>query len=93
MSGLRARLRLADSLHDRLLDGEAGDVMQGAVDSLDSNRDLRRRATQNLHLHMEHCLARTLLLSRLRVARSRISPSSASCWRRRSRKIPATATS
>ncbi len=63
VKALRARLRLADSLHDRGLDVEAADVMQGAVDQLDrqseSDRELTRRASQNLHLHMEHCLART----------------------------------
>jgi tetratricopeptide (TPR) repeat protein len=56
---LRARLRLADSLHDRMLDDQAADVMQGAVDQLEGNRDLSRRAVQNLHLNMTHCLARS----------------------------------
>ena len=57
VTALKARLGLAESLHDRSLDAEAGEVMQGAIDQLDSqldsNQELARRAKSELHLKME----------------------------------------
>jgi tetratricopeptide (TPR) repeat protein len=57
LNTLKARLVLAESLHDRALDAEAGELMQAAVDQLDNqldtNKELNRRALSELRLKME----------------------------------------
>ncbi|HTU27250.1 MAG TPA: hypothetical protein VMF30_17715, partial [Pirellulales bacterium] len=63
---LKARLNWADSLHDRGLDAEAGDVMQAAIDQLDGqldgNREAAKRVMAELHLRMEERKAQALYL-------------------------------
>jgi tetratricopeptide (TPR) repeat protein len=57
LNALKARRDLAESLHDRALDAEAGELMQAVIDQLDNpndtNRELSRRALAELHLRME----------------------------------------
>ncbi|HEX4142475.1 MAG TPA: hypothetical protein VHY91_02910 [Pirellulales bacterium] len=57
VNAMRARLVLAESLHDRALDAEAGELMQAVIDQLDSpldsDRELNRRALSELRLKME----------------------------------------
>jgi tetratricopeptide (TPR) repeat protein len=63
VNALKARLVLAESLHDRALDAEAGELMQVVIDQLDSplesDRELNRRALAELHFRMEQRRAQT----------------------------------
>ena len=46
--GVHARILLSDSLHDRLLDLEAGEVLKGLVDAMDADVNVQHQVAQLL---------------------------------------------